>query len=84
MKVHDNYQCVMQASSKRAIVLAQWHEIIANGCSIGFIHGKGASNCPWMFNEASPTPWCHVVVHFEVKMNHFDQVQEDHRDPARS
>ena len=24
-----------------------------------------------MFNKACTTPWCHVVVHFEVKMSVF-------------
>ena len=23
----------------------------------------------WVFNKACTTPWCHVVVHFEVKMS---------------
>ena len=22
----------------------------------------------WVFNKACTTPWCHAVVHFEVKM----------------
>ena len=39
------------------------------GCSSMAI---GLSNdCKWVFNEASLTPWCHAVVHFEVKMSHF-------------
>ena len=28
-------------------------------------------DCKWVFNKAYPTPWCHAVVHFEVKMSHF-------------
>ena len=28
-------------------------------------HGK------WVFKEACTTPWCHAVVHFEVKMSRF-------------
>ena len=35
----------------------------------------GASNeghsCKWVLNEASLTPWCHAVLHFEVKMSRF-------------
>ena len=23
----------------------------------------------WVFNKACTTPWCHKVVHFEVKMS---------------
>ena len=29
------------------------------------------NDCKWVFNKASPTPWCDVVVHFEVKMSRF-------------
>ena len=25
----------------------------------------------WVFNKACTTPWCHAVVHFEVKMSRF-------------
>ena len=25
----------------------------------------------WVLNMASTTPWCHTVVHFEVKMSRF-------------
>ena len=25
----------------------------------------------WVFNTACIMPWCHTVVHFEVKMSHF-------------
>ena len=25
----------------------------------------------WVFNKAFTTPWCHAVVHFEVKMSRF-------------
>ena len=31
------------------------------------------------FNEASPTPWCHAVVHFEVKMSRFSVAFLDNR-----
>ena len=33
----------------------------------------------WVFNKASTTPWCHAVVHFEVKMSPFGAVFQDHR-----
>ena len=36
-------------------------------------HGK------WVFNKACTTPWCHAVVHFEVKMRRFPAVFHDHR-----
>ena len=26
----------------------------------------------WVFNKACTTPWCHAVVHFEVKMCVFE------------
>ena len=25
----------------------------------------------WVFNEACTTPWCHAVVHFQVKMSRY-------------
>ena len=25
----------------------------------------------WVLNTACTMPWCHTVVHFEVKMGHF-------------
>ena len=25
----------------------------------------------WVFNKACTTPWCHAVVHFEVKISRF-------------
>ena len=28
----------------------------------------------WVFNKACTTPWCHAVVHFEVKMSRFPPV----------
>ena len=36
-------------------------------------HGK------WVFYKACTTPWCHAVVHFEVKMSLFRAVYEDNR-----
>ena len=40
----------------------------------------GLSNdCKWVFHEASPAPWCHAVVHFEVKMGHFEAIFQDDR-----
>ena len=33
----------------------------------------------WVFNKACTAPWCHVVVHFEVKMSRFPAAFEDHR-----
>ena len=33
----------------------------------------------WVFNKACTTPWCHAVVHFEVKMSRFPAVFQDHR-----
>ena len=45
-------------------------------CKVGICNEGGSSStaiglsndCKWVFNDASLTPWCHVVVHFEVKM----------------
>ena len=28
----------------------------------------------WVFNKACTTPWCHAVVHFEVKISRFSAV----------
>ena len=25
----------------------------------------------WVFNKVCTTPWCHAVVHFEVKMSRY-------------
>ena len=33
----------------------------------------------WVFNKACTTPWCHAVVHFEVKMSRFPAVFQDKR-----
>ena len=33
----------------------------------------------WVFNKACTTPWCHAVVHFEVKMSRFLGVFQDNR-----
>ena len=33
----------------------------------------------WVFNKACTTPWCHAVVHFEVKMSRFSAVFQDNR-----
>ena len=33
----------------------------------------------WVFNKACTTPWCHAVVHFEVKMSRFPAVFQDNR-----
>ena len=30
-----------------------------------------SNNGKWVFNKACTTPWCHAVVHFEVKMSRF-------------
>ena len=40
------------------------------GCSSSIAIGL-SNDCKWVFNKASPTPWCHAVVHFEVKMSRF-------------
>ena len=33
----------------------------------------------WVFNKACTTPWCHAVVHFEVKMSRFRAMFQDNR-----
>ena len=33
----------------------------------------------WVFKKACTTPWCHTVVHFEVKMSRFLAVFQDNR-----
>ena len=33
----------------------------------------------WVFNKACTMPWCHAVVHFEVKMSHFPAMFQDNR-----
>ena len=33
----------------------------------------------WLFNKAAAMPWCHTVVHFEVKMSRFTGVFRDDR-----
>ena len=33
----------------------------------------------WVFNTACNMPWCHAVVHFEVKMSRFSAVFQDNR-----
>ena len=36
----------------------------------------------WVLNKACTTPWCHAVVHFEVKTSRFVAVFQDDR-PVR-
>ena len=36
-----------------------------------------STNGKWVVNKACTTPWCHAVVHFEVKMRRFSAVFED-------
>ena len=36
-----------------------------------------SKNGKWVFNKACTTPWCHVLVHFEVKMSRFSAVFQD-------
>ena len=33
----------------------------------------------WVFNKACTTPWCHAVVHFEVKTSLFPAIFQDNR-----
>ena len=33
----------------------------------------------WVFNKACTMPWCHAVVHFEVKTSRFLAVFQDDR-----
>ena len=33
----------------------------------------------WVFNKACTTPWCHTVVHFEVKKSRFQAAFLDNR-----
>ena len=33
----------------------------------------------WVFNKACTTPWCHAVVHFDVKMSRFPAVFKGNR-----
>ena len=42
-----------------------------------------SNNCKWVSKEASPTAWCHAVVHFEVKMSCYSAFCSD-RCPERS
>ena len=37
------------------------------GCLLRWLSNDGK----WVFNMACTMPWCHTVVHFEVKMNYF-------------
>ena len=30
-----------------------------------------SSDGKWVFNKACTMPWCHAVVHFEMKMSRF-------------
>ena len=48
-------------------------------CRVG-VSNEGRSSCvaielsydgKWVFNKACAMPWCHTVVHFEVKMSRF-------------
>ena len=40
------------------------------GCSSSMAIGLSNDGI-WVFNKACTTPWCHALVHFEVKMSRF-------------
>ena len=48
-------------------------------CQVGVSNDRSFSStafglskeCKRVFNEPCSTPWCHAVVHFEVKMSRF-------------
>ena len=44
---------------------------VSDGGSCSFIAIGPSKDCKWVFNEACTMPWCHMVVHFEVKMSRF-------------
>ena len=71
LKVPDDDQCVAQAC-----VIQAFLAVSVEGCSSSGVLGL-RNDCKWVFNEVSLTPWCHVVVHFNLD-------QEKHTDPARS
>ena len=56
-------------------------------CQVGVCNeGRGSSMAiglsndgKWVFNQAWTMPWCHAVVHFEVKMGRFQAAFQDHR-----
>ena len=51
-----------------------WHAgVSTEGRSSSTMVGP-SNDSKWVFNEASPTPWCHAVVHFEVKMSRFSNL----------
>ena len=56
LKVQDDRRYAKQVFSMRA------RSFMAIGLSKD---GK------WVFNKACTTPWCHAVVHFEVKTSRF-------------
>ena len=56
------------------------NEVCSSSVAIGL-----SKDCKRVFNEASLTPWCHAVVHFEVKMSRFpSSVQKNHMDTGGS
>ena len=38
-----------------------------------------SKNGKWVFNKACTTPWCHAMVHSEVKMSRFLAAFQDNR-----
>ena len=52
--------------------------VFNEGCSSSRTIGL-SKECKWLFNKAAAMPWCHTVVHFEVKMSRFTGVFWDDR-----
>ena len=54
-------------------------------CQVGVLNGGRSSStmialskeCKWVFNKACTMPWCHAVVHCEVKMSCFTDDRAD-------
>ena len=44
---------------------------LSNEGHCSFIAIGLSKECKWVFNKACTMPWCHAVVHFEVKMSRF-------------
>ena len=55
-------------NSGRALVC--YSAVCNEGCGSSMAIGLSTDG-KWVFNKACTMPWCHAVVHFEVKMSRF-------------
>ena len=52
---------------------------VSNEGRCSFATNRLSNDGKWVFNKACAMPWCHTVVHFEVKMSRFGDMFHDNQ-----